>query len=985
MLATQIILSVLSSVVMFTDCNNNGIDDAIEIEKGISSDCQANGIPDDCERGGIEPIAYWRFETEFGTEVIDSGPLGLNGENFDASATTQVGPLEIPQTNASNTGACDLGGQVYITVDDVDQSLSMGGESFTVEAWVRLAQLSDASGADQRQTLVQKKPINAGGTTLDYLFLVQGGNTAITFDYTYGKPGTDVGGRELVAIFGNGSRSWAVTSYLKITDLEWHHVAFCVNMERNEMEFVLDGQRQIIGFDGTPNINNGPLLVGAHTNASGTYNHFLRGEIDELRVVDGVLPNELLLNGFEGGDCDGDLVPDGCEIASGEELDCDGNNQPDACQLINNDCDENGVPDQCDLDCNENGIPDTCDIDFGFSEDCQSDGVPDECQTINEDFIRYDEFGIGYVGFRTDVPHMVWLQRFNASSNRSLVSLIEADLGLAPAGTPLTVAIWSDPNGDGEPGDAQVIWSNTVSFPSVDGLIRYEVPNVFVGDRGASFFVGFAMEVSIDPSTGDFPAIMDIFGSPVMGRTWLIGGEEPLDLNDLQNNAAEYALVEEEYMLGNWIIRIETRSPGNDCNGNGNPDECDIAEGISADLDGDQRPDECGDCNANGILDGFEIADGTAQDCDGDFIPDECSILFGDCDENGVPDICTLESGLDDCNENGVLDQCDIASGLAQDTDGSGIPDECEDCNGNGAVDSEDIMFGMSDDCDQNGVPDECEFGEPLETITYGIIGNDVDSNLNVIGAIELAWMKSFVVEEGGEWISAIEVVWGSTYPGQFAKAVVWSDPDGDGLPLDSRVVTEVVTESINVLVGQYTTVEIPPTYVGPAGTSFFVGVYFDNKFGSAPMAIDTEDPSGECWWAAGVDPDLPIDINDLNATSYLVQATSYEFMFRAIGSDGQYAGDCDNDGFIDGCDIAIGDSEDVNGDGVPDECEDVCLGDFDSNGQVNGSDVGLFLVQWGNSSDCSGEICSADLNGDGRVNGVDLGILLTLWGSCGG
>ena len=980
MLATPIILSVFSSMVMFNDCNGNGIDDATEIAKGTLTDCQPNGIPDECERGGVEPVAYWRFETDFGTEVIDSGPLGLNGQNDNAAPTTQVGPMEIPQTNESNAGACDLTGQVHVTVDDSEQYLSMGGESFTVEAWVKLNQLSDASGPNQRQTLVQKKPLNAGGATLDYLFLVQGGNTAITFDDNYGKPGTEVGGRELVAIFGNGSRSWSVTSYLKIIDLEWHHVAFCVNMEENQVEFVVDGVREIIAFDGNPDINDGPLLIGAHTNASGTYNHFLRGQIDELRVVYGVVPDELLLNGFEGGDCDGDLVPDGCEIASGDELDCDGNGQPDVCQLVGNDCDGNGVPDQCDPDCNENGIPDACDIAGGSSEDCQLDGVPDECQIINEDILRYDLYGWGYVAFRSDVPHMVWLQRFNADSNDSVISAIEADLGIAPAGQPMTIGIWSDPDGDGDPEDAQLIWSNLISFPSNEGLIRYEIPSVMVGDRGASFFVGFAMEVSIDPVSGDFPAVMDVFGFPETGRAWLIGGEEPLDLNDLRNGAAEYALVEEAYMLGNWVIRVEMDGPGIDCNGNGNPDECDIAEGISSDLDGDQRPDECGDCNGNGILDGFEIADGTSQDCDGDSIPDECVILFGDCNEDGVPDICTLEAGAGDCNENGILDQCDIASGMAQDIDGSGIPDDCEDCNGNGVLDSGDIIFGTSDDCDGNGVPDECGFGEARDPMLYGTANSVIDSNLNVIGAVELVWMKSFVAEEGGEWISAIEVVWGSTYPGQFAKVVVWTDPDGDGAPLDARVKTEVITESINVLAGQYTTVQIPPTYVGPAGTSFLVGVYYDNGLGGAPIALDYDDLSGNCWWAATVE--YGMDIDDLNGTAYVAQAGSFEFMIRAIGSDGRYTGDCDDDGFIDGCDIATGDSDDVNGNGVPDECEDFCQGDLDGNGRVDGADLGLFFAQW---KSCLDEPCSADLNGDGEVNGIDLGIILSAWGICSG
>ncbi len=50
---------------------------------------------------------------------------------------------------------------------------------------------------------------------------------------------------------------------------------------------------------------------------------------------------------------------------------------------ISEDCNLDGVPDECQLvdnDCNENGIPDDCDIASGFSADVNGSGVPDECE-----------------------------------------------------------------------------------------------------------------------------------------------------------------------------------------------------------------------------------------------------------------------------------------------------------------------------------------------------------------------------------------------------------------------------------------------------------------------------------------------------------------------------------------------------------------------------------------------------------------------------
>ena len=65
---------------------------------------------------------------------------------------------------------------------------------------------------------------------------------------------------------------------------------------------------------------------------------------------------------------------------------------------------------------------------------------------------------------------------------------------------------------------------------------------------------------------------------------------------------------------------------------------------------------------------------------------------------------------------------------------------------------------------------------------------------------------------------------------------------------------------------------------------------------------------------------------------------------------------------------------EDFDGNGVADACEVSDLpGDLNGDGLVNGVDLGLFLVGWGQPG-------PTDLNGDGTTNGVDLGVLLVDW-----
>ncbi|MBI3834212.1 MAG: hypothetical protein HY287_07785 [Planctomycetes bacterium] len=125
---------------------------------------------------------------------------------------------------------------------------------------------------------------------------------------------------------------------------------------------------------------------------------------------------------------------------------------------------------------------------------------------------------------------------------------------------------------------------------------------------------------------------------------------------------------------------------GADCNHNDRPDSCDIANG-AADVDGNGVPDECQpDCQPNGIPDVFDLVNGTSVDCNHNSIPDECDVRNGrspDCNANGIPDECDIaqcagEPSCGDCNHNGVPDACDIAEGTSHDFSGNGIPDECE-------------------------------------------------------------------------------------------------------------------------------------------------------------------------------------------------------------------------------------------------------------------------------------------------------------------
>jgi hypothetical protein len=96
-----------------------------------------------------------------------------------------------------------------------------------------------------------------------------------------------------------------------------------------------------------------------------------------------------------------------------------------------------------------------------------------------------------------------------------------------------------------------------------------------------------------------------------------------------------------------------------------------------------------------------------------------------------------------------------------------------------------------------------------------------------------------------------------------------------------------------------------------------------------------------------------------------------------AVGGDGAFEHDCNENLALDSCDIVAGGSGDANGNGTPDECE--CIGDIDGDGSVAVSDLLDLLATWG---PC-GAPCPADLDGDGAVAVADLLALLAAWGRC--
>lgn len=981
------------------DCNANGIADSTEIATGAAIDCNHNCIIDSCEPTAADVSGYWRFE-QSSQQVVDSGPFGLTGNGVGLLPSTSRPNQFVPATSQENESATGLAPSSnntgHFVVNDPQGECASNGNSFTVEAWVKIDTLATGSTSEGRQTLVQRKRLTDGDKFLDWMFLVQAADYPNVGIRNFGSQWNE---KSIALVFGNGgtanSSFWTVSSRLSISDNQWHYVAAIFDAGRSEVTFVLDQQMDKVMFLSQGRVlTNAPLVIGAHTSTTGQFNQRVKGSVDELRISGRALEPALLLARPGTADCNANSVPDGCDLDSGFgdcnangvldvcEPDCNNNGIADACeitggapdcnqdgvldscQLTNNDCDQNGVPDDCQLavgDCNSNGIVDSCDIAADPSLDCDLNSALDICQILTPQLYRLSDTGPEF-GVRSIGTDMAWLTQFRVADNANLITAIECMFVMMPDNHPVTVYLWSDPNNDGIPDDAQVLASVATTAAPLSQMRRFDIADIDVGPNGTSFFVGAI--TNTNAVTSLFPAAVDTSGAAIFNRSWIIGKNSTINPNALADGAEEFSRLEDSLPFpGKWILGGVSLRRQNDCNINNQLDVCDIANGISADVNSSGTPDECEDCNENGVLDNVDIANGTSPDCQLDGIPDECqtSLFSQDCNDDNIPDLCQLAN--QDCNENGILDSCDLASGESQDSNGSGIPDECEDCNQNGLIDSTDIATGFSLDCQSDGIPDECQLGDPPTESVYLLDDGTREGNYGVTGAADLVWLNQFNTVAGSEWIGGISVVIGNGISLHPYEVILWSDPNGDGIPNDAQVIAQASTTVRDPNTSIFHTTFITPTEVGPAGTSFFVGVYFQDPYGNQSVtSADLSGPLFRSWISFGSIG--TVNINNLSASAIYGYLTQANVLVRAEGFDGILPNDC-------------------NSNGVPDECDTVlscgCDADLNGDGIVGGLDLAVVLSSWATS----GKAAAGDINNDGVVDGLDLATLLSAWGLC--
>ena len=168
-------------------------------------------------------------------------------------------------------------------------------------------------------------------------------------------------------------------------------------------------------------------------------------------------------------------------------------------------------------------------------------------------------FGNGLQNFES-----LWFNQFDVIAGQTSISTVSVNWGTplfpdpSQNGTPVTIAVWSDPNGDGSPTDAVLLGSvaGTVQNSSTDTFVDYTFSPAVDVSAFSSFFVGDMTPMNNGPEL--FFQGIDQTSNP-QRRSWIaaMSSGGPVDLNNPGNNDF-LGLIDDFGIPGNWGIRADT-------------------------------------------------------------------------------------------------------------------------------------------------------------------------------------------------------------------------------------------------------------------------------------------------------------------------------------------------------------------------------------------------------------------------------------------
>ncbi|HRX84893.1 MAG TPA: hypothetical protein P5572_07740 [Phycisphaerae bacterium] len=904
------------------DCNSNGIGDVCDVASGFAPDCNGNMMPDDCE-------------------LSDEVSLDCNSNGVPDECDADCDGNGQPDDCDLAGGAPDCNGNGVI--DSCELPGPVPARDYCSAA------LAICPGISYSGTTV-----GAEGEGSTYCGN-SGGCPDVWYRYT---PATS--GSATVALCGS--------AYNTVVSVH----SGCPGTRLNQVACNDDGcgQASRVTFTATAG-ETYRMRISGRSCATGAWVLSLTGPACDLLDIDcnqNEVPDQCEVDCDANGrpdecdialgvlsDCNTNQVPDVCEVVGATTADCNNNEIPDVCEPAE-DCNGNSITDICDIgaftspDCNGNLIPDECEIDAasgapggpyyctaGCADDCDNDGVPDACALgpIVVDQSAVDPEAGALASSDTDATRRP-ADDFVLPGPRR-IGAIEVEgsfVGLAGGPVPrvrprFQITIYGD-----DPGPA---------YDPVFGSRDFDIPGEVVATFEA---VPYVMTPSGNPVQAP--------GSNVVEYSIRFDLPQPLELDA----GAYWLRVVENSVADGPFDAWFYWSKGDLDPYRGRPGSfytfADSGGNFSHELDFDFTLHLVEDCDASGVLDACEIAGDPSLDCPGGLgngVLDNCE---SDCNADGMVDTCAIELGLtEDCNHSASEDACDIAAGSAADVNANAIPDACEpDCDRNSVPDAWQVQTGAAFDANSNGLLDHCEIP--------GAASAECDTATPICPGI---------VYPGTTVGDADGIVWFAWTPTQFVDSLkIRVDVCGSSIPVvveagcnDSATMSgcsTCATQSFQmefvplafygdecILENWNDTDAIPgTTYVfgvrsaGPQQGSFnFRLTLFGGQTDNCMLAPVLTPPFADCNFD-GVPDDAQADTDcNTNGVRDLCEAelglgtdcnrdgVPDSCAWADCNANGVYdpcEADCNANGAPDACDLAAGTSMDCNGDGGPDECD---------------------------------------------------------------
>jgi hypothetical protein len=536
------------------DCNLNGIPDACDLTGGTSRDCNANTLPDECDIAAGSSTDCDANGTPDSCDMTGPGLLYVLNEWGELSTLDpQTGQVTAIATLSPSTGttyglafAPGAGGQLYAVVE-ADSTLQLIALDPQTGGWTSRGTLNDAIAdiafaADGQLYGV----VGESGASPGAIVTLNTANATITPTGISGsggpyqamaiKPGT-----RLVYHTSDADENGA--SQLEVIDLATGQVTpIGAELQNNYLGLVYDPATNLLvaayTFWGYPFWTIDPV-TGEETNIS-----------DKVRAM-GVLYSGLSF---------GTMVYD---------------------------CNHNGTLDVCERDCNGNSIPDDCDIAGGTSTDCEPNGFPDECDVAAQNPPAADLTELNAASWTSWAQDGTVTLTDDTAFKHDGLGALRMD---ATGGGDNYVRF---------PGDHAAHWSLTgvqtlrVWFYAINtnygfqsnsprfrlgsarGYYQWTPTSDVLGQavgKWVQFQVPIAGNSTWQRSTSGTPSLSAIEYVEIHADTWGYGFTLWIDGVNFQPNAGAYSA---------------------DCNADGVPDTCDIAAGTSLDGNANGIPDEC--------------------------------------------------------------------------------------------------------------------------------------------------------------------------------------------------------------------------------------------------------------------------------------------------------------------------------------------------------------------------------------------------------